>query len=50
MKDLFLEIYLYFKQRKKFWLIPIVIFFLLLGFIIIMGPVSIIAPFVYTIF
>jgi hypothetical protein len=38
------------KERKKFWLAPIIIVLLLLGFIIVFGGSSALAPFIYTIF
>ncbi len=36
--------------RKKYWLIPIVIFILLFGGLIILSQGSAVAPFIYTIF
>ena len=38
------------KARKKYWLIPILIIFVLLGFIIALGQGSAIGPLIYTIF
>ena len=38
------------KARKKYWLLPIIITLLLLGFIIVFTSGSAIAPFIYTIF
>lgn len=37
-------------QRKKFWLLPIIIMMLLLGILIVVAEGSAIAPFIYTIF
>ena len=37
-------------QRKKFWLLPIIIIMLLLGVLIVVAEGSAIAPFIYTIF
>lgn len=37
-------------QRKKFWLLPIVIVMLLLGALIVLAEGSALAPFIYTIF
>lgn len=44
------DIWLYLKERKKFWLAPVIIVLVLLGFIIVFGGGSAIAPFIYTLF
>lgn len=36
------------RERKKFWLAPIIIIMLLLGGLIVMTQGSVIAPFIYT--
>jgi hypothetical protein len=38
------------KERKKFWLAPLILVLLLLGVIIVLGGGSAIAPFIYTLF
>ncbi len=38
------------KVRKKFWLLPILIFLLLFGGLIILTQGTAVAPFIYTIF
>ena len=38
------------KVRKKFWLLPIIIFLLLFGVLIVLTSGSAIAPFIYTLF
>jgi len=38
------------KQRKKYWLIPMIFIFLLLGILIVLGGGSALAPFIYTLF
>lgn len=38
------------KERKKFWLAPIIIVMLLLGALIVLTQGSAVAPFIYTIF
>ena len=38
------------KERKKFWLAPIIIVMLLLGALIVFTQGSAVAPFIYTIF
>ena len=44
------DLCLFIKERKKFWLAPVIIILLLLGFLIVFGGSSAIAPFIYTIF
>ncbi|MGW8287259.1 MAG: DUF5989 family protein [Desulfobulbales bacterium] len=38
------------KVRKKFWLLPIILFMLLFGVLIVLTGGSAIAPFIYAIF
>lgn len=38
------------KERKKFWLLPIILILLLFGVLIVLTTGSAIAPFIYTIF
>ena len=38
------------KERKKYWLIPIIIVLALFGILIVLSQGSAIAPFIYTIF
>jgi Family of unknown function (DUF5989) len=38
------------RERKKFWLAPIIIVMLLLGALIVLAQGSAIAPFIYTLF
>ncbi len=38
------------RDRKKYWLIPMIIIFLLLGILIVIGGGSALAPFIYTLF
>ena len=37
-------------RERKYWLIPLVLFFLLLGVLIVFSQTSAIAPFIYTLF
>jgi len=37
-------------QRKKYWLMPIVLVLLLLGFLIAFGGGSALSPFIYSLF
>ena len=38
------------KERKKWWLLPMVLVLLLFGVLIVMTSGSAVAPFIYTIF
>jgi hypothetical protein len=38
------------KERKKFWLLPIIIVLLFFGTLIVLTSGSAIAPFIYTLF
>jgi hypothetical protein len=43
------DLLLFLKERKKWWLLPLFIFLLLIGMIIVFSN-SAIAPFIYTLF
>ena len=45
-----LEFWSYLKERKKWWLAPILIVTLLFGTLIVLTEGSAIAPFIYTLF
>lgn len=44
------EFYYFLKERKKFWLIPILIFLLIFGALFVVTQGTAVAPFIYTIF
>ncbi|NLP09077.1 hypothetical protein GX408_01645 [bacterium] len=44
------DLWLFMKERKKFWLAPIILLLLLLGVLIVFGSGTAIAPFIYTLF
>lgn len=44
------ELFEFLVKKKKFWVIPIIIILLLIGFLIILTEGSAIAPFIYTLF
>jgi len=50
MGDFVAELWDFMKERKKFWLAPIVIVLMLLGGLIVMTQGSAVAPFIYTLF
>ena len=50
MGEFVLELWAFMKERKKFWLLPIIVTMLLLGSLIVLTQGSAVAPFVYTLF
>ncbi|HPB05240.1 MAG TPA: DUF5989 family protein [Prolixibacteraceae bacterium] len=48
--DFLSDFWNYMKERKKWWLIPTLIVFLLLGVLIVLSSGSALAPFIYTLF
>ncbi|MFM7022492.1 MAG: DUF5989 family protein [Flavobacteriales bacterium] len=43
------DFWLFLKERKKFWLIPLILVLLLIGILLVAAPASTM-PFVYTLF
>ena len=50
MIDLFKDLWGFMKERKKFWLAPIILVMLLLGMLIVVAQGSAVAQFIYTLF
>ena len=50
MGEFVLELWAFMKERKKFWLLPIVIVLALVGTLIVLTQGSAVAPFIYTLF
>lgn len=50
MLELLKDLWLFMKERKKFWLAPIIIILLLLGALLVLTQGSAVAPFIYTLF
>ena len=50
MGEFVMELWAFMKERKKFWLLPIIIVLVLLGSLIVLTLGSAVAPFVYTLF
>lgn len=48
--DFLRDLWGFVKERKKFWLAPIIIILLLIGLLIVFGGSSAVAPFIYTLF
>ncbi|MFL6230106.1 MAG: DUF5989 family protein [Pyrinomonadaceae bacterium] len=44
------EIWLFLRQNKKYWLLPIIVVLVLMGVLLIFAQSSALAPFIYTIF
>jgi hypothetical protein len=44
------ELWEFMRERKKFWLMPIMIMMLVFGGLVILTKGSIVAPFIYTLF
>ena len=50
MIDFLKDLWDFMRVRKKFWLAPIIIVFLMLGALIVFAQGSAVAPFIYTVF
>jgi hypothetical protein len=44
------ELLLFMRERKKFWLLPLLVVMFVLGGLLILAKGSAIAPFIYTLF
>ena len=44
------ELWAFMRERKKWWLMPIIIMLLLVGSLLVFAQGSALAPFIYTIF
>jgi hypothetical protein len=50
MLDLLTDLWAFMRERKKYWLAPIVVVMVLLGALIVFAQGSVVAPFIYTLF
>ena len=50
MKELLIDLWHFLKERKTFWLAPLIVVLLLMGILIVLGGSSALAPFIYSIF
>lgn len=48
--SIFSELWVFMRERKKFWLLPIIFIMVLLGGLLVLAQGSAIAPFIYTLF
>jgi hypothetical protein len=44
------DLWMFLRERKKFWLFPVVVLLLLVGALLVLTQGSVIAPFIYTLF
>lgn len=44
------ELWAFMRERKKFWLLPIIVVMLTVGSLLVFAQGSALAPFIYTIF
>ena len=44
------ELWAYLRERKKWWLAPVILMMLLVGALLVFAQGSALAPFIYTIF
>jgi hypothetical protein len=50
MGEFLMDLWSFMKERKKFWLFPIIMWLVLLGGLIVLTSGSVVAPFIYTLF
>lgn len=44
------ELWFYMRERKKYWLIPVMLVMVILGVLLVIAQGSAVAPFIYTLF
>jgi hypothetical protein len=50
MVDFLKDLWDFMRERKKFWLAPVILVMVLLGALIVLSQGSAVAPFIYTLF
>jgi len=50
MFDTLKDLWLFMRERKKYWILPIVLVLLLVGALLVLTQGSVVAPFIYTLF
>jgi uncharacterized protein DUF5989 len=48
--DFVVELWMFMRERKKFWLLPIVLMLVLFGGLVVFTQGTAVAPFIYTLF
>lgn len=50
MKEFFSDLFLFLKERKKWWLMPVIVFIVIISLIVVFASGSALAPFIYSLF
>ncbi|WP_447987258.1 DUF5989 family protein [Nitrospira sp. Nam74] len=50
MNTFVMELWKFMRERKKFWLLPIIMVLVLFGTLVVLTEGSAVAPFIYTLF
>ena len=50
MSEFFQDLWMYMKERKKFWLAPLMLLMVMFGGLLVLAEGSVFAPFIYTLF
>jgi hypothetical protein len=50
MGEFVVELWAFMRERKKFWLLPIITILVLVGALVVLTQGSAVAPFIYTLF
>jgi len=50
MLEFLKDLWLFMRERKKYWLAPIMLVLVLLGALLVLAQGSAVAPFIYTLF
>ncbi len=50
MLEFLSDLWAFMRERKKFWMAPIIFILVLLGVLIVLAEGSAVAPFIYTLF
>jgi hypothetical protein len=50
VNELITELWAFMKERKKYWMFPIIIVLMLFGSLLVFAQGSAVAPFIYTLF
>lgn len=50
MGEFILELWAFMKERKKFWLLPIITILILFSILVVLTQGTAVAPFIYTLF
>jgi uncharacterized protein DUF5989 len=50
MGEFVVELWMFMRERKKFWLLPIVVMLVVFGGLVVLTQGTAVAPFIYTLF